>query len=126
MRLAARLRREIAEGKLAPGNPTPSITGLSPSSATAGGSAFALTVDGGAFVDGAQVRWNGAILSTTYVSPTRLTAQVPATDIATLTYPGGSTADEETALLKAAATAFPSITTVRVREALDAVLATAC
>ena len=45
----------------------------------------------------------------------------PATDIATLTYPGGSTTDEETALLKAAAAAFPSITTVRVREALDTI-----
>jgi putative ABC transport system permease protein len=45
----------------------------------------------------------------------------PATHIATLTYPGGSTAAEETALLKAAADAFPSVTTVRVREALDAV-----
>jgi putative ABC transport system permease protein len=45
----------------------------------------------------------------------------PATDIATLTYPGGSTADEETVLLKAAATAFPSITTVGVREALDTI-----
>ena len=45
----------------------------------------------------------------------------PATDIATLTYPGGSTADEEIALLKAAANAFPSITTVRVREALDTI-----
>src|SRR3954451_22697204 len=45
----------------------------------------------------------------------------PATDIATLTYPGGSTADEEMALLKAAATAFPSITAVRVREALDTI-----
>jgi putative ABC transport system permease protein len=45
----------------------------------------------------------------------------PATDIATLTYPGGSTAEEEIALLKAAATAFPSITTVRVREALDTI-----
>jgi DNA-binding GntR family transcriptional regulator len=29
MRLAAELRREIAEGKLAPGQPTPSITTLS-------------------------------------------------------------------------------------------------
>ncbi len=31
----------------------------------------------------------------------------PATDIATLTYPGGSTTDEETALLKAAADSLP-------------------
>jgi putative ABC transport system permease protein len=45
----------------------------------------------------------------------------PVTHIATLTYPGGSNATEELALLKAAADAFPAVTTVRVREALDAV-----
>ena len=45
----------------------------------------------------------------------------PATHIATLTSPGGSTTAEEIALLKAAADAFPSVTTVRVREAIDAV-----
>jgi len=44
----------------------------------------------------------------------------PATHIATLTYPGGSTADEETALLRALAETFPSVTTVRVREAIEA------
>ena len=45
----------------------------------------------------------------------------PHTDIATLTYPGGSTAEEEVALLKAVADAFPTVTTVRVQEALEAV-----
>jgi putative ABC transport system permease protein len=49
----------------------------------------------------------------------------PHTDIATLTYPGGGTpqdsAQQEIALLKAVADAFPTVTTVRVREALDAV-----
>jgi putative ABC transport system permease protein len=45
----------------------------------------------------------------------------PSTHIATLTYPGGSSTEEEIALLKAAAEAFPSVTTVRVREALEAV-----
>jgi putative ABC transport system permease protein len=45
----------------------------------------------------------------------------PHTDIATLTYPGGSTSAEEIALLKAVADDFPSVTTVRVRDALDAV-----
>jgi putative ABC transport system permease protein len=45
----------------------------------------------------------------------------PHTDIATLTYPNGGTAEEETALLKAVADAFPGVTIVRVREALDAV-----
>ena len=41
--------------------------------------------------------------------------------IATLVYPSGSTNDEETALLKALAEAFPAVVTIRVREALDAV-----
>jgi len=45
----------------------------------------------------------------------------PHTHIATLTYPGGSSAQEEVALLKAVADEFPGVTTVRVREALDAV-----
>jgi putative ABC transport system permease protein len=45
----------------------------------------------------------------------------PHTFIATLSYPGGSTAAQEIALLKAAADTFPAITTVRVREAVDSV-----
>ena len=45
----------------------------------------------------------------------------PHTHIATLTYPGGSTVQQETALLKAVADAFPQVTTVRVKDALDAV-----
>ena len=36
-------------------------------------------------------------------------------------YPGGANVGEETALLKAAATEFPAVTAVRVREALEAV-----
>jgi putative ABC transport system permease protein len=48
-------------------------------------------------------------------------AGAPHTDIATLTYPGGGTAAEETALLKAISDAFPSITVVRVKDAIEAV-----
>jgi putative ABC transport system permease protein len=44
----------------------------------------------------------------------------PATDIATLTYPGGSTAEQEASLLRAVAEAFPAVTAVRVREAVEA------
>jgi len=44
----------------------------------------------------------------------------PHSHIATLTYPGGSTIDEEVALLRAMADAFPMVATVPVREALDA------
>jgi len=46
----------------------------------------------------------------------------PHTYIATLTYPGGGgSVAAETALLKAVSDTFPSITTVRVREAIDTV-----
>ena len=45
----------------------------------------------------------------------------PHTHIATLSYPGGSTLQQETALLKDVADAFPQVTTVRVKDALDAV-----
>jgi putative ABC transport system permease protein len=49
-------------------------------------------------------------------------AGAPHSHLATLTYPGGgaSTA-EETALIKSVADAFPAVTTVRVKDALDAV-----
>jgi putative ABC transport system permease protein len=49
-------------------------------------------------------------------------AGAPHSNIATLTYPGGGgTAAEETALVKAVADAFPAVTTVRVKDALEAV-----
>ncbi len=61
----------------------PEITGLSPSSATAGAAQFNLTVTGSAFVSGAVVQWNGTGLATTFVGSTSLTAIVPATDLTT-------------------------------------------
>jgi len=48
-------------------------------------------------------------------------AGAPHSHIATLTYPGGGTAAEETALLKALSDAFPAVTIVRVKDAIDAV-----
>jgi hypothetical protein len=53
-------------------NPPPSLSAVSPSSLSLG--AFSLTVYGSQFVSGAQVRWNGAPLATTFVSPSQLTA----------------------------------------------------
>ena len=44
----------------------------------------------------------------------------PHTDIATLTYPGGTTREEEAAVLRAVADAFPAVVTVPVRDAIDA------
>ena len=80
-----------------PAAPPPALSSLSPNSATAGGPAFTLTVDGSNFVSGAAVRWNGAAKPTTYVSGTRVTAAISQADIAsaqtaqvTLANPNGS------------------------------------
>ncbi len=64
-------------------NPVPTLGSLNPTSATEGGSAFSLTVNGSDFVPGSIVRWNGADRATTYVSPGELQAAVTAADIAT-------------------------------------------
>jgi putative ABC transport system permease protein len=45
----------------------------------------------------------------------------PHTDIATLTFPDGGTSAEEAGLVKAAAAAFPSVTTIRVKDAIETV-----
>ncbi len=47
-------------------------------------------------------------------------AGAPHTDIATLTFAAGGTATEETALIKALADTFPTVSAVRVKDALDA------
>jgi len=51
-------------------------------STQAGGGDLTLTLTGTDFATGATVQWNGQPLPTTYVSPTRLFAVVPAADIA--------------------------------------------
>jgi uncharacterized delta-60 repeat protein len=63
-------------------NAVPGITGLSPASANEGGASFTLTVTGANFVNGSAILWNGAALTTTFVSATSLTATVPASDLA--------------------------------------------
>src|SRR5204862_8143989 len=60
----------------------PALASLTPNSATAGGPAFTLTANGTNFVTGATVLWNGAARTTTFVSSTRVTASIPASDIA--------------------------------------------
>jgi len=66
----------------APANPSPSITALAPSTATAGGLAFTLAVSGSGFINGSTVKWNGSARTTTFVSATQLQAAILATDIA--------------------------------------------
>lgn len=63
-------------------NPVPSVGLLGPSSATAGGAAFPLSVFGENFVVGAVVRWNGATRPASFVSSTQLNAAITAADVA--------------------------------------------
>ena len=61
----------------------PTITGLSPNAAKAGSAALTLTISGTNFVPGAAAKWNGAGLTTSFVSAAKITAAVPASDLAT-------------------------------------------
>jgi hypothetical protein len=63
-------------------NPVPFINQpLVPDAVAPGGKGFTLTINGTGFVSTATVNWNGSPLATTFVSASRLTAQVPASDI---------------------------------------------
>jgi len=81
------------------------FSSISPSSATAGGPAFTLTVNGLNFVSGSKVHWNNSTLTTTFVSGTQVTATVPSSDIRTAgtasvtvvnAPPGGGTSNAKT------------------------------
>ena len=63
----------------------PMIAQLAPDTATAGGTAFTLTVNGTNFGTKAVVNWNGVAqtTNTTYVSASQLTVAVPASAITT-------------------------------------------
>jgi len=61
---------------------TPSVTSISPSSATAGAPGFSLTVNGGDFSSNAVVVWNGSPLTTSFVSSNQLTVTISSTQIA--------------------------------------------
>jgi Tol biopolymer transport system component len=64
------------------GDQTPQITSLSPTSATAGGAAFILTVNGSGFVSSSSINWNGTALSTTFHNGSVLTSSISAGEIA--------------------------------------------
>ncbi len=67
----------------------PSISSLSPASAAAGSSALTITINGSGFVANSAVLWKngsaGSFLSVTVVSPTQITAVVPASLLAKAT-----------------------------------------
>lgn len=77
----------------------PSISQLTPDNATAGGSAFSMTVNGSNFGTKAVVNWDGApqTANTSFVNSNQLVVSVPATLIkmsgtaqVTVTNPGSS------------------------------------
>ena len=86
-------------------NPVPTTTSISPASTTAGSAQFTLTVNGTNFVSTSTVNWNGSALATTFVSSTKLTAIVPAANVAAAgtafvtvvnPAPGGGTSNAQT------------------------------
>jgi uncharacterized protein (TIGR03437 family) len=98
------------------GGPPPTITTLSPPSATATGAAFTLTVTGTGFVSGALVKWNSTTLTTTFVSATQLTAAVTANLISAagiasvvVTNPGGTSSAATTFTISPAAPVITSL-----------------
>ena len=99
-------------------NPAPAITTIAPTSATAGGAAFTLTVNGTNFVATSVVKFNGVAKTTTFVNATQVTAAIAAADIATAgtpnvtvtnPAPGGGTSAAATFTIN---NPFPSVTTV--------------
>jgi hypothetical protein len=69
-------------------NGVPTITSLSPASATAGATSQAVTINGTGFVSTSTVTYNGVAHTATYVSSAQLKITLSATDLATTgTYP---------------------------------------
>ncbi len=88
-------------------NPVPTITTISPSSTTAPGATFTLTINGTGFNSSSVVNWNGAGRTTNYVSSTQLTAPITAADVAAAgtasvfnPAPGGGTSAAATFTIK--------------------------
>ncbi len=93
-------------------NPVPTISAISPTSTTAGGSNFTLTVTGTNFVSNSVVNINGSPRATTFASSTQISATILAADIAssgtssitvTNPTPGGGTSNSLTLTVTAPA-----------------------
>ena len=61
--------------------PAPTLTGISPATAGAGGAAFTLTATGSNFAGNSVVQVNGSPRATTFVSPNQLSATILASDL---------------------------------------------
>jgi hypothetical protein len=92
----------------------PGLTSISPAGATAGHAALALVVNGSGFVSGSTIEWNGAGLSTIFVSSSQLQALIPMSDLSAAgafsisvvnPSPGGASQNAETFTVGPAASA---------------------
>jgi putative ABC transport system permease protein len=68
-----------------------------------------------------KVDWESLGINFVLVFPPSVFRGAPHTRMATLTYPNGSTTAQEGAIIKASAEAFPAITAVRVKDALETI-----
>jgi putative ABC transport system permease protein len=68
-----------------------------------------------------KVDWESLGINFVMVFPPSVFRGAPHTRMATLTYPGGSTPAQDGAMIRSAAQAFPAITTVRVKDALETI-----
>ena len=76
--ITASLNATSASSTLTVANPVPSLGTLSPTSVPSGSPNTPLTITGQSFVSGAVVKLSTTALTTTFVSPTQLTAVIPA------------------------------------------------
>ena len=67
------------------------------------------------------VEWESLSINFVMMFSPNVFAGAPHANLATLTYPDGATAEKERAVLARIAEAFPTVTTVRVKEALETV-----
>jgi hypothetical protein len=64
-------------------NPVPAVEALSPNSSQQGGALFTLSVVGSSFISSSSIRWNAQTMPTTFVSSSLVTAEIPASAVAT-------------------------------------------
>lgn len=102
--------------------PAPTLTSISPNSSPNGiTNPLALTATGTGFVNGSQILWNGAPMTTTFVSSTQLMASIPAsyfvnayigTSYVLVLNPDSTASNELPFTITLSASTTPTLTTV--------------
>jgi hypothetical protein len=102
-------------------NAAPALSGLSPAIASAGGAGFTLTASGTGFTPASTIQWGSSTLATQFVDATKLTASIPASNIASAGIstiavqtpaPGGGVSNSMMFEVDTAGTTPPSLTTL--------------